>query len=813
MYRHQFESEHSNHFIDENDRNSTLESTKDDSRGGENRFRDNEELRYSLRSVWKFAPWVRKIWIVTNGQVPHWLKINHPRLEVVPHSRIFRNKKHLPSFSSPSIEANLHLIPGLSDKFLYFNDDVMLGNEVWPDDFYSPTRGQKVFLAWNVPGCADGCPDNWIHDGYCDAACNNAACGWDGGDCSQNSSSSQNTNFNSRERGYSYGNRIGYCSHGCPNTWLGDRVCDRSCNNRDCGWDAGDCGNENLLELPSFILNSTNSSIIRIPPSLKAFYIDLKQVIPEDFEVIEGERDDRSWIRTAILRKYYKTLILVIDSDYAMEQNSSAELNSAEFCLFSKNDSLFQNASFEFSFVITLESTSNLSSPSSELFDGFDNEFSDFGIDSEDGSMDDHDDDDVSFEDGDSVLELSKVIKNFDHRELMSQKVRSVEELLENVRRSVYIEGLSLSPTDERFIPGFREFVKAKDMTLNDWKFADKIREKKQRELTMDLEYQLERFVFLRKTKGRWPWENKNEVLMSWLKPFERRLFDEFADSLRFVSDLYNRYFGTMSRKVIAHMPHLIDRHIMEEMQQKWPEHWSNTSSHRFRHPHDMQYAFAYFYYLMQATEDFKIESFYQKVIDTNRDGYLSNEELTNLESVLGSSVVRQFQAQLFSCLSDKVHQDSLVVKLASIRRCPDAIETLEKAVKSKNKFKYKEGNMDNVLFYMVRNDSEAIKRRLDEVLEEKRKFVCLNDNMENPDDELLTMLKEFYLKYYPDPSPFELPKGRRNPSLYLDELKRIHLIRRRKYLALATVSIIGSIYLFSKHFFRKKLRMFFHID
>jgi UDP-N-acetylglucosamine-lysosomal-enzyme len=51
---------------------------------------------------------------VTNGQLPHWLNISHPRIQLVTHQQIFANKSHLPTFSSPSIEANLHRIPGLS---------------------------------------------------------------------------------------------------------------------------------------------------------------------------------------------------------------------------------------------------------------------------------------------------------------------------------------------------------------------------------------------------------------------------------------------------------------------------------------------------------------------------------------------------------------------------------------------------------------------------------------------------------------------------------------------------------------------------
>jgi len=46
--------------------------------------------------------------------------------------------------SSPAIESHLHRIPGLSTKFIYLNDDVMFGDHVWPEDFYTHSNGQKV---------------------------------------------------------------------------------------------------------------------------------------------------------------------------------------------------------------------------------------------------------------------------------------------------------------------------------------------------------------------------------------------------------------------------------------------------------------------------------------------------------------------------------------------------------------------------------------------------------------------------------------------------------------------------------------------
>ncbi|KCV68485.1 hypothetical protein H696_04778 [Fonticula alba] len=148
-----------------------------------NRFTDHEELRFSLRSIERFAPWVRTVRLVTNGQVPHWLDTTNPRLRVVTHEEIFRSPEHLPTFSSPAIEANLHRIPGLSEHFLYLNDDVHFGDEVFPDDFLTESRGQRVFLTWPIPNCASGCPHLWLGDGTCQPQCNVARCNFDAGDC------------------------------------------------------------------------------------------------------------------------------------------------------------------------------------------------------------------------------------------------------------------------------------------------------------------------------------------------------------------------------------------------------------------------------------------------------------------------------------------------------------------------------------------------------------------------------------------------------------------------------------------------------
>lgn len=100
-----------------------------------NRYRDWDNLRYWFRGVEKFAPWVNKIHFVTYGHLPNWLNTENEKLHIVKHSD-FIPKKYLPTFSANPIELNLHRIDGLSEQFVYFNDDIFLCRSVRDTDFF-----------------------------------------------------------------------------------------------------------------------------------------------------------------------------------------------------------------------------------------------------------------------------------------------------------------------------------------------------------------------------------------------------------------------------------------------------------------------------------------------------------------------------------------------------------------------------------------------------------------------------------------------------------------------------------------------------
>ncbi len=130
----------------------------------DSRFDHLDELRYSLRSVAEFMPWVNHIWLVTAGHVPAWLDADHPDITVISHDELWQGEPGLPTFNSQAIEATLHRIPGLSEHFLYVNDDMLIGRPLGPEVFFDPDGRPRVFTSTSTvpdgdPECSDLAPD------------------------------------------------------------------------------------------------------------------------------------------------------------------------------------------------------------------------------------------------------------------------------------------------------------------------------------------------------------------------------------------------------------------------------------------------------------------------------------------------------------------------------------------------------------------------------------------------------------------------------------------------------------------------------
>ena len=110
----------------------------------EGRFRDNDELRYSLRALERFFPDHGHVYLVTDGQTPPWLRATS-RMTLVSHQDLMPADR-LPTFDSGNIESYIHRIPGLSERYFYLNDDVFFGAPVQLDHWFWPGG---VYAAWS----------------------------------------------------------------------------------------------------------------------------------------------------------------------------------------------------------------------------------------------------------------------------------------------------------------------------------------------------------------------------------------------------------------------------------------------------------------------------------------------------------------------------------------------------------------------------------------------------------------------------------------------------------------------------------------
>lgn len=135
------------------------EDQRDSFVNGAVRYRDWDLLPYWFRGVEKYAPWVNRVYFVTWGHLPAWLNTDHPKLTVVNH-RDFIPEKYLPTFNTNTIVLNVHRIPGLSQQFVQFNDDMFLIAPTEPEDFFKNGLpvDECVHNALVSPGAGDRFP-------------------------------------------------------------------------------------------------------------------------------------------------------------------------------------------------------------------------------------------------------------------------------------------------------------------------------------------------------------------------------------------------------------------------------------------------------------------------------------------------------------------------------------------------------------------------------------------------------------------------------------------------------------------------------
>ncbi|HET7313233.1 MAG TPA: hypothetical protein VFJ08_02660, partial [Salinisphaera sp.] len=138
------------------------------------RFSDNGELWYCVHLIRKNAPWINKIFLVTDNQRPSWLTLHKQReldITVVDHAEIFKDHLDcLPTFNSQSIETMLFNIPGLSKSFVYFNDDCFIVKKTTSDDFFRKgkpvVRARFAFKNYVLDRVSARLARRWLPKGY-----------------------------------------------------------------------------------------------------------------------------------------------------------------------------------------------------------------------------------------------------------------------------------------------------------------------------------------------------------------------------------------------------------------------------------------------------------------------------------------------------------------------------------------------------------------------------------------------------------------------------------------------------------------------
>lgn len=108
------------------------------------RFNQVNEINLVIKSIFKFAPFVKNIYVLTDQQTPNiikeaenWDDSYRKRLKVIDHKEVFRDHLEvLPTLNATTIESMLQYIKGLSDHFIYFNDDTFLIKPTKIEDFF-----------------------------------------------------------------------------------------------------------------------------------------------------------------------------------------------------------------------------------------------------------------------------------------------------------------------------------------------------------------------------------------------------------------------------------------------------------------------------------------------------------------------------------------------------------------------------------------------------------------------------------------------------------------------------------------------------
>ncbi|KDO19754.1 hypothetical protein SPRG_15088 [Saprolegnia parasitica CBS 223.65] len=769
----------------------------------ENRFRDNDELRYSIRSLYQFAPWIRHVYIVTDGQAPAWLDRSNPHVSIVPHASFFRNASHLPTFASPAIEANLDGIPGLSEYFLYLNDDMLLGAPVSPDDFMSRSGTQNIYLAWKAPACSPDCANWMLGDGVCHRACNTAACGLDHGDCTCASPPVVADDWTpiclEVEQPRSTG-----CAPGCDWRYLGDDHCQAHCNVAECAFDAGDCDPAALDLLPRVAFNaSVDAAAVLLDNHSAVLVVD---------DVLSVETESSAFVQhAAVLRSrlflfFNRTVTETIAEAVVTPRGTATQTRlhvvphgvalGTQGYAFTRSpptrridlaaasiSPAFQPPHLDATIYVPFASLPDWSGDTHFTVDDGP-AIACPAIDAPSSSA-------VAPAESHCTLNASGVLLharvsgnatrasvclfNADrsscivysaHRTVLAPTANTMEHYALpktthechwwtwcNAAYATLADSCTTAST-KALMAKDPSAAKAKAMTLCTRFGAT------HGPLTRNTTQLLrDKMCRIMHTKDKQPF---------WLDPCppraadaEMTFLDPFGDSLKHVNALFDAAFGKapQPRRVPSHMPYFIQKRLLAELKAHWPVQFNTTSAHRFRHPKDMQFSFAYMHYVANRRllhPPKSASELFSSHIDINQNGHLDAYEERNLIGLFPTFSHAMLLALLDDCRRAANVSSALPLRLIAVH-CPGLERRLSQVNAAMLPPTHRRMSEEQVTFLMLgRSMTDYV--QLYRARSRRTKFVCVNDDITSPSPVLRAMLRDFFELRWSTPSPMERP-------------------------------------------------------
>ena len=237
-------------------------------------------------------------------------------------------------------------------------------------------------------------------------------------------------------------------------------------------------------------------------------------------------------------------------------------------------------------------------------------------------------------------------------------------------------------------------------------------------------------------------------------------------------------------RRVPAHMPHLVDKDIMIKAQAKWEEEYAATSSHKFRRANDVQFSFAYFNFLMNDIAGMPLAYVWKHVLDVDGDGTLDANEMRTLAVLMkgkanlqyepvDASWIQKVESEIISAqprmFGDKrITFATLIASSWAVNELAKGLygdgEQISPLIKDivSNKFEIVE--LDEVTFKILKSsgdrkyDGNATDwdAEWDSLRAGRTKFICINDEQNEPSHAKSAALHNFLQSFLPMPSSFE---------------------------------------------------------